>query len=315
VKILIAGTGGVGGYYGARLAGTGHDVWFLARGATLSALRTDGLTIRSSLGDARLPHVQATATGADAGPADAVLVCVKTYDNDEVADAMEGAVRDGTALCSLQNGVENEDVFGSRFPSAIVLGGVARIEAFVESPGVIVQRGTLTSVSIGAFDPSHREAAARLVAAFDGTGVPADLVDDVASALWMKLLVIAGIGGLTAFGRCTIGEVRADPDLRELLISVMTEVADVAAARGIALPPDPVSGVVAAMDTVLDPDLTSSMGRDVERGRPLEVEALNGAVVRFGEASGVPTPANRRILDALLPLHRRALTRRRAVSR
>jgi 2-dehydropantoate 2-reductase len=310
VRILIAGTGGVGGYFGARLAERGHDVWFLARGATLSALRTNGLTVRSSFGDVRLPQVQTAASGEDAGSAEAVLVCVKTYDNEAIAEAMAGAIDGGTAVCSLQNGVENEASFGSMFPEAVVLGGVARIETFVESPGVIVQRGGLTSVSIGAFHPSQRDVAAAMVAAFDGTGVPADLVDDVEAALWMKLLIICGIGGLTSYGRCTIGEVRADPDLRALLIASMTEVAAVASARGIALPPDPVPAVMAALDTVVEPDLKSSMCRDLERGRPLEVEALNGAVVRFGEATGVPTPANRRILGALLPLHREALARR-----
>jgi 2-dehydropantoate 2-reductase len=311
VKILIVGTGGVGGYFGARLAERGHDVWFLARGATLSALQTNGLTVRSSFGDVSLPKVRATAAGKETGPVEGVLVCVKTYDNESAAGAIAGAVDEGTAVCSLQNGVENEGFFRSRFPEAVVLGGVARIEAFVESPGVVVQRGGLTSISIGAFHPSERDAAAGLVAAFGGTGVPADLAEDVEAALWMKLLIICGIGGVTAYGRCTIGEVRTDPDLRALLIAAMTEVAVVAAACRVALPPDPVSTVVAAVDTVLEPDLKSSMCRDVERGRPLEVEALNGAVVRFGEADGVDAPANRRILDALLPLHREALARRR----
>jgi 2-dehydropantoate 2-reductase len=310
VKVLVAGTGGVGGYYGARLLANGHDVWFLARGENLKALRTHGLTVLSSFGDLRFDEVQAVEDGADAGPVDAVLFCVKTYDNDSAAHAVAAAVQPGTAICSLQNGVENEWFLSGRFPRAPVIGGVARLESWLEAPGVIVQRGGLADLVIGAFRPEDGGAAESLARGFEGTSVPIRVTDDIDSALWFKLLVIAGIGGVTAYCRCPVGKLRSDDGLMSLLVRAMEEVERVAGARKVALPPDPVQTVLASVSSALDPQAKSSMCRDVEHGRPLEVEAINGAVVRFGAETGIDTPANRTILDRLLPLHRAAMAGR-----
>lgn len=307
MKVLVAGTGGVGGYYGARLLANGHDVSFLARGENLKALRSHGLTVLSSFGDLRFDEVDAVEDGADAGPVDAVLFCVKTYDNESAADAVAGAVQPGTAICSLQNGVENEWFLSGRFPRAVVIGGVARLESWLEAPGVIVQRGGLADLVVGAFRSENRQAADSLASWFDGTSVPVQVTEDIDSALWFKLLVIAGIGGVTAYCRCPIGKLRHDERLMSLLVGAMEEVEQVAGARRIALPPDPVQIVLSSVSSALDPQAKSSMCRDVENGRPLEVEAINGAVVRFGAEMGVDTPANRTILDRLLPLHRAAL--------
>jgi len=148
-----------------------------------------------------------------------------------------------------------------------------------------------------------------LAGAFAGTGVPVAVVEDVTAALWFKLLGICGIGGVSAFCRCAIGEARSDPELRALMVAVFDEVESVAVARGIGLPPNAAAMMAAGLDGI-QPDLKSSMCRDVERGRPLEVEALNGAVVDAGRRAGVDTPANARILEALLPLHHAALARR-----
>jgi 2-dehydropantoate 2-reductase len=310
VNVLVAGTGGVGGYFGARLARNGHRVFFLARGDNLVALKRDGLRVLSRFGDVRLPLVEAGSKGADAGPVDAVLFCVKTYDNEETAGAIAGAVAESTTICSLQNGVENESFLSGRFPRAVVIGGVARVESWLDAPGIIVQRGSLADLRIGAFDDRDRPAVVALAGAFEGTPVPVEVTDDIESALWLKLVVIAGLGGVTAYCRCPIGRIREDRDLRDLLIRAMQEAEAVARRRGVSLPSDPVGSVVRSLDQALDPDARSSMARDVERGRPLEVEAISGAVVRFGEEAGVPTPANRTILDALLPVHRAALARR-----
>jgi 2-dehydropantoate 2-reductase len=311
VRILIVGVGGVGGYYGARLQAAGQDVSFLARGSNLEALRRDGLTVESVHGGVRLPRVHAVAGGDEAGPVDAALVCVKTYDNEPAALSMTGAVGADTAVCSLQNGVDNESFFAERFPEAAILGGVARIEAWLDAPGLVRQKGPLQDLAVGPFDPSGRYAAEALAAAFEGTGVPVAVVNDVRSALWFKLLGICGVGGVTAFCRCPMGPAREDPDLRALMVAVFEEVQAVADALGIALPPNAAAILSVGIDA-LDPTLKSSMCRDVERGRPLEIEALNGAVVRAGEAAGVPTPANRRIANELLPLHQEALGRRGA---
>jgi len=307
MRILIAGAGAVGGCYGAKLQLSGQDVSFLARGAHLSALRERGLSIRSEEGELHLQHVHADDHAPADSPAYFVLFCVKTYDNESAALAIADAVDDGTAICSLQNGVDNEAFLQERFPRAVVLGGTSRIEAFVHSPGVVVQRDVELDVTIGAFRLQDRPVAARIGTAFDAAGFPVTLAADIVGALWLKLLAICGLGGITAYAARPIGEVLRDRELARLFRAVMDEVAAVAARRGISLPPNLPELVFARARTTLNPRFLSSIARDVLAGRPLEVEALNGAVVRYGEDAGVPTPANRTILDRLLPLHRRAL--------
>src|SRR6266542_114756 len=260
MRILIAGTGGVGGYYGARLAAGGHDVECLARGPMLEALRTNGLELGADLGDLRLEHVHATDRVDHDVPAEAVLFVVKSYDN-------------------------NEAFLMERFPRATVLGGTSRIEAFVAEPGVIEQRGRQSEVTLGAFTVDERPAAAHLGAAFDKAGVPVTLAADIHSALWQKLVVISGLGGITAYARSGIGEVLADEGLRTLFRSLLEETEAVARAQAIAVPDGIADVVFAYASSSLDPSFLSSMARDVLRGRPLEVEPLNGAVVRAGEAT------------------------------
>jgi len=175
---------------------------------------------------------------------------------------------------------------------------------------VVVQRGQQAEVTLGAFEPGGRPGAEALASALGRAGVPVSVTDDIQAALWLKVLIICGLGSGTAYARRAIGEVLADPDLASLVERLMREVAGVAQARGIAVPPGAPDAVLAYAHPQLDPGFKSSMLRDVERGRPLEVEALNGAVVRYGREGGVPTSANQRVLEELLPLHRRAMEAR-----
>lgn len=310
MKVLIAGTGGVGGYYGGRLLAAGHDVWFLARGANLEGLRANGLSVVSEFGDLRFESVNAIEHGADAGRADLVVFCVKTYDNPSGADAIEAAVGEGTAIVSLQNGVENEAYLSTRFPVAETIAGISRIEAWVDGPGVIRQRGPQTNLTVGAPHGGQSGRAAQIAAAFAEAGVPCDASEDMPTVLWFKLLGICGFGGVSAYCTCTLGEILADDDLRTLITGCWTECGEVARARGIGLPEDAAGAMLSYGENVLNPEFKSSMCRDVERGKPLEVEAINGAIVRFGEEAGVPTPSNRRVHERLLPLHEAALLRR-----
>ena len=310
MRVLVAGTGGVGGYYGARLLAGGHDVWFLARGSNLAALQGRGLTVRSAHGDLRFPRVQATEDGTDAGVVDVVLHCVKTYDNPPAADAVAGAVSERTAIVSLQNGVENEGFLAERFPGSEVLAGVARVEAWLEEPGLVVQPSPQTGLTVGAPAGGPSARATELASAFQAAGVPCAAGEEMPVALWTKLLGICGVGGVTAYCRCAIGEVLADPELTDLIHGCFAEVFSVGRARGIALPDDAVTTMAHYVQDVLQPSLKSSMCRDVERGRPLEIEALNGAVVRFGEEAGVPTPANAEVERVLVPHHQAAMAAR-----
>jgi 2-dehydropantoate 2-reductase len=311
MRVLIAGTGGVGGYFGARLQQAGNDVWFIARGQNLSALRERGLLLRSDFGDLDLSVRAVADVGEIDRPVDAVLFSVKAYDDGAMADMIAPSVAAGTSITSVQNGVESGDFLRTRFPHARILGGVARVEGWKEGPGEFHQRGPNNKLVAGAFRPEDRPAVDALGAAFTGTPVVFEATDDVESQLWFKMMSICCVGGITAYCRCPIGQGRTDPVLRPLMDSIAGEVAAVGAARGITFPfPDPVPWVLRYIDEVLRPELKASMCRDVEAGRPLEVQWLNGAIVRFGERAGIPTPANRMILDALLPLHEAALAAR-----
>ena len=211
----------------------------------------------------------------------------------------------------MQNGVESGDFLRTRFPQAAILGGVARVEGWKEGPGEFRQRGPNNRLVVGAFRPEDRPAVDALGAAFAGTPVVFEASDDIESELWFKMMSICCVAGITAYCRCPIGQGRTDPVLRPLMESIAAEVGAVGDARGVRFPvPDPVPTVLRYIDEVLRPELKASMCRDVEAGRPLEVRWLNGAIVRFGEAAGIPTPANRTILDALLPLHEAALAGR-----
>jgi 2-dehydropantoate 2-reductase len=215
-------------------------------------------------------------------------------------------------VCSLQNGVDNEAFLGGRFPEATIIGGTSRIEAFIVEPGVVAQRGHQSELTIGAFSDDARPAAERLAADVEPSGVPITITDDIQAALWLKLVVITGLGGVTAYAHGTIGDVLDSLELDRLLRDVLAETDAVARALGIAIPPGLADSVHAYAEHQLASDFSSSMARDVERGRPLEVESLNGAVVRYGREAGVPTPANQQVVDALLPLHHRALAARDA---
>ena len=310
MKFLIAGTGGVGGYYGGRLLAAGHDVWFLARGANLEGLRSKGLTVHSDFGDIAFESLNAVDAGTDAGPVDVVVFCVKVYDNETAADAVGAAAGPGTAIVSLQNGVENEAFLSGRFPEAEIIAAISRIEAWIEEPGVVRQRGPQTNLTMGAPNGGPSKRAEELAAAFSSAEVPCETSEDMPTVLWFKLLGICGFGGVSAYCRCTLGEILADNDLRELITGCWHECGEVARARGLGLPEDAVTAMLSYGENVLNPEFKSSMCRDVERGKPLEVEWLNGAVVRFGKEAGIPTPANQRVLDELLPLHRAAMARR-----
>jgi 2-dehydropantoate 2-reductase len=304
MKIAVVGAGGIGGYFGGLLAHAGADVTFIARGAHLEALQRDGLRLTTSHGDYTIP-VRATDDPAAVGPVDLVLFCVKSQDTEEAAAAIRPLVRDDTAVLSLQNGVDNEEKIAAILGRGVVLGGVARIEAAIVEPGVVMQAGRARSIELGALRPEDRPVAERVYQELARGGFPVKLVDDTRYALWDKFYFLASIAGTTALARATIREIVDWPPTRQLFVDALNEAIAIARAEGVDLGAGAVERALRIADSAHE-TMRTSMERDLSRGRRLEVEALNGVIVRLGERHGIATPVHRCISATLSLANRRA---------
>jgi 2-dehydropantoate 2-reductase len=299
MRIAIMGSGGVGGYFGARLA-AGADVSFVARGAHLAAMRADGLRIRSAAGDLRLQSVQATDDTSAIGPVDLVLFAVKLWDTESAAAACRPLLGAHTAVIPFQNGVEAVGMLTRQLGTAAVMGGVAHIASNIAEPGVIAHTGTLARLTFGELDGRRSPRAEALLAACQRAGFEARISDDIHGEIWRKFVFLVGISGLTAMTRKSAGELRADPDIRPVLRRAMEETRLVAAARGVALPADYVEQTLQFIDGLV-PAMKSSMLNDLENGRRLEAPWLCGAVARMAAECGIDAPVNATIYAALKP--------------
>jgi 2-dehydropantoate 2-reductase len=299
LSIVIVGAGGVGGYFGARLARAGERVMLVARGAHLAAIRRDGLRVRSSVEGEFTVKVDATDTLAGRPPADVVLLCVKAYDTDAALDAAAPVVGPDTAVLSLQNGVDHAERIAARLGPGSALGGAAYVFAVIEAPGVIAHRFA-GRIALGELDGRVTPRAERLRDALARAGIPGELTTDIRRVLWEKYLFIGAQAGVTALTRCPTGVVRAVPETWALYRTILEELAAVGRAAGVALRPDAVDAIMAQAER-LAPETTSSLADDLARGRRLELEALHGHAVRLGRRSGVPTPAVFAVYAALKP--------------
>ena len=306
MRIAIYGAGAVGGYFGGRLAQAGEEVIFMARGQTQQTLQTQGLRVESIAGDFVVQPVQATADPATVGPVDLVIVAVKTWQVPDVAEAMRPLIGEQTLVLPLQNGVEAPDQLAAVLGRDHVLGGSCVIAAEVVGPGHIRHAGLPPAINLGELDNRRTERIARVQRTLaNAQGVAATIVDDIGVALWQKFLVIAPWSGVGAITRASIHAICRQPESYQLLQAAMTEVEAVARARGIALPPTAVAATLARLEG-MGPGLLASMQRDIINGRPSELEAQTGAVVRLGRAAGVPTPVNSLIYASLLLQERKA---------
>jgi 2-dehydropantoate 2-reductase len=306
----VVGAGGVGGYFAAVLARAGYSVSIVARGAQLEAIRKNGLRILSPKGDFTVAVAKASDRAEDIGPVDAVILTVKAWQVTEAANAMRPLLTAATKVLPLQNGVEAttqlQEVLGPQIP----LMGLCRIIASVESPGVIRHGGLDPTVLLGEADGSALSPnASALAEALKAAGITVQTPPNMQAALWEKLLFIAAVSGTGAVARSTMGEVRSCPPTRELLRQLMEEVAAVARSCRIRLSDDVVSRTLAFVDAS-PADGTASMQRDLAAGRPSELEAIIGAVVRFGDQAGVATPAMNYVYASLLPQENRARKQR-----
>jgi 2-dehydropantoate 2-reductase len=297
VRIAVLGAGGVGGYFGGRLAQSGEDVQFVARGEHLRAIRRHGLRVRSVRGDFEVSAF-ATDDPKEVGPCEFVLFCLKSFDTREAAAALDPLLAPNTAIVSLQNGVDNEEAIATQIGWDRVLGGVAFIFSMVPEPGVVEDTGGPARVVFGEWDGQPSERGTRLLEAFHRAGVDAELSSNIRSVLWNKFAFICAQAGMTAATQLPIGEIRSVPEAGEMFRQLVEEVCAVAAAEGVDLGPDAVDHHVRFAEG-LEPDGRSSLYNDMVQGKRMELEALHGTVVRLAERHRVPVPASRAIYRLL----------------
>jgi 2-dehydropantoate 2-reductase len=301
MKIVMMGSGGVGGYFGARLAAGGADVHFVARGAHLDAMRSHGLAIEGGPAPLHLARVQATNDPSSIGIADFVIIGVKLWDTAATLEQVKPIVGPKTTVISFQNGVLKERYLIDAFGPSRVMGGVGYVATTIDRPGVIRQTGPMQRLLFGELDGSTSVRGQSLLDACLKGGIAAQLSPDIQREIWQKYVFLVGLSGTTTTIRKPIGPIRENPQTRAFLRDVMREVVAVGRAHGIDLPSDYAEQRLALVDDVAH-DMTSSMHHDLERGNRLEVRWLSGGVVELGQAVNVPTPLNRAIAD-ILALH------------
>lgn len=310
MRIAVFGTGGVGGFFGGRLARSGEDVTFIARGEHMRTINDSGLKVDSTVGDFVVFPAKATDYAGEVGEVDLVIVGVKAWQVPEAARLMKPLVGPDTTVLPLQNGVDAVPQLVHELGPEKVVGGLYRIVSFVVGPGHIKHAGFTPSIVIGEIDNQRTDRITRIEHLFKQAGLDVTIAADIQAALWTKFLFIASFSGVGAVANAPAGVLRSDPKWRTQIIAAMKEIYELALARGIKLPPNAVEASMAAVDALPD-DGTSSMQRDIAAGRRSELESQNGAVVRLARESGIEVPTHTLIYETLRPLEEKA----RAASR
>jgi 2-dehydropantoate 2-reductase len=299
MRIAVVGAGGVGGYFGAKLARAGESVVMLARGAHLQAIRRDGIRVRSVPEGESVAKVEAVDSFAGQPPVDMALFCVKSFDTRSAAEALRPVVGSSTGVVSLQNGVDNEETLDEVLGGGVALGGAAYVFASIASAGVI-SHTFAGRIVFGEMDGRASDRATRLRDALAGAAVPVELASDIRRVLWEKYLLISAQAGMTAVTRCPAGVLRDTPESWRMYRLIVEELAALARASGVALAADVVDTVM-KQAAAIAPDAYSSLHHDLVQGKRLELEALHGHAVRLGERHGVPTPMVLAVYAALKP--------------
>lgn len=294
MRIAVIGAGGVGGYFGGRLAQAGHDITFIARGATLEALRAHGLRVDSVLGDFVINPVQVTASGQY----DAILMAVKAWQIPEAAAQLGPMLHDDTMVVPLENGIDAPEVLAGIVGPRHVVGGLCAIVSYAVAPGHIRHAASEPIVMFGELDHRRSERVERLRAAFEQAGVHVEVPPDIRRSMWTKFLFIAPLSGIGALTRVPVGVWRADPQVRAIVDRSLREVLRLATARGVDLGADAIERTWQRYDGMA-PDSTSSMQRDIMEGKPSELDAQLGAIVRLARESGVEVPVTAMMYHAL----------------
>ncbi|MQA87146.1 MAG: 2-dehydropantoate 2-reductase [Streptosporangiales bacterium] len=306
MRIVVVGAGGVGGYFGGRLAAAGHQVTFLARGQNLQTLQCRGtIRLQSPESDEVIGPIHATHRTESVGAVDAVIVAVKAWQVSEIAESLEPLIGSKTVVLSLQNGVEAPRQLAKVVGDKHVLGGVCVVIAYLDGPGHVCFVGRNSAIEMGSLTGNIGATAHRLRDAFTQAGVRCEISDEINVALWRKLLLISSYGGVGAVARAPVGVTRLVPETRQMIETAMAEVVDVARAHDVPLGPDDIGHMMAQVDA-FHSESTASMQRDIAAGRPSELDYQSGAVVRLAEQVGVQAPIHQFIYASLLPAERRA---------
>jgi 2-dehydropantoate 2-reductase len=304
MQIAVVGTGGVGGYFGGKMAHAGYDVTFIARGEHLKTIRKNGLKIKSINGDFMVNPAKVTDKISDIGDANWVILGVKAWQVTEVAKELSGIITADTTILPLQNGVLAVDELSAELGRSHVIGGLCRIFCKIESPGIINHLGIEPTIIFGEMDNTKSERVLVLRNMLEKSGIKSRIADDIQVELWKKFINICA-GGLLAITRSTYGEIRELKETRDLMIELFEEIYKLSQKTGIYIEHEFVAKTMDFIDT-FPFDSTASLTRDVWEGKPSEIEYQNGTVVRLGEKYGVKTPVNRFIYDCILPMEKRA---------
>lgn len=305
MKIAIIGAGGVGGYFGGRLAKAGFDVTFLARGKQLKALQQKGLMVKSILGDIHLHKVDATNRISEIGPSDLVVLALKAWQVKEILDDLKTIIHPTTILLPLQNGVVTANELAEVIDKKHIVGGLCRIISKIEAPGVIHHFGvTSPKITFGELDNSISERLRTIKSIFDKAGIESEISPDIEAELWKKFLMIC-VSGLLAVTKTTYGELREIKETRQLMIELFTEIYTLSQKMKIHIEADFVEKTVNLINK-LPYDSTSSLTRDVWDGKPSEIEYQNGTVVKLGLKHKIETPVNRFVYHCILPMEQKA---------
>lgn len=298
MKIVVMGAGGIGGYFGARLAAAGNDVTFVARGAHLAAMQGEGLRIESPLGNLHLAATRAVRDARDAGPADAVLFAVKMGDAEEAAGLLAPLLGKETPIFTFQNGVEAADLIDKVVGAGHVVPGVARIASRIAKPGLIEHASPFARLEFAEADNTPSERCGTFHAACRSAGIDAEVSPNIQRALWFKFAMLAPMAGVTTLTQHTAGPLRRNRDTRALIEAAIQEIVSVGQAAGAGLDASDLPSLVQTIDG-LPETMTSSMSHDRAAGKSLELNWLSGAVVRLGQRHAVATPTHRFIVQAL----------------